>query len=193
MSEQVAVIGDGIGGLTTALALAQHGIPVTVHERASEMRAIGTGVSLWPAPLRVFDRLGIGDAVRALACSWDHAGVRRSDGRFLVRYTANQFSARLGEPTIGVHRGELQALLLGSLDADVVHTGRSCTGLQQRDARATVHFENGEAVEAGIVVGADGRRSVVRRELFGDRPLHDCRTISWRGTAAAPPGSDWHR
>lgn len=193
MIEQVAVIGGGIGGLTTALALAHHGIPITVHERAPEIREIGTGLSVWPAPLRVFDRLGIGDAVRALGHSWDHAGVRRSDGRFLMRYTAEQFSARLGEPTIGVHRGELQALLLRSLDADVVHTGRACTGLQQHDDQVTVQFENGESVAAGIVVGADGRRSVVRRELFGDRPLHDCGTVGWRGTAAAPPGSDWHR
>lgn len=193
MGERVVVVGGGIGGLTTALALAHHGIPVTVHERAPELQEIGAGLGVWPAPLRVFDRLGIGDAVRDLGCSWEEAGLRRADGRFLIRYTAAQFSDRLGEPTIGVHRGELQALLVRSLDPDVIRTGSACTGLTQRANGVTVRFEHGPSVEADVVVGADGRRSIVRRELFGDQPLRDRRTVGWRGTALAPPASDWHR
>lgn len=193
MGEPVVVIGGGIGGLTAALAVAHHGIPVTVHERAPELREIGAGLGLWPAPLRVFDRLGIGDAVRALAGPWDEAGLRRADGRFLVRYSAEQFAARLGEPTIGVHRGELQALLVRSLDADVVRTDAECTGLDQRDDGVTVRFRDGSNVDGRVVVGADGRHSTVCRMLFGDQPLHDCHTMGWRGTAVAPPGSDWHR
>lgn len=187
------VIGGGIGGLSAALALAHHGIAVTVHERAPELNEIGAGVGLWPAPLRVFDRLGIGDAVRSLAGPWDEAGLRRADGRFLVRYTVQQFSARMGEPTIGVHRGELQSLLLRSLGADRVRTGAECIDVVERDGVVTAQFADGSHATGGAVVGADGRRSAVRRILFGDRTLHDCRTVGWRGTAAAPAGSDWHR
>lgn len=186
------VIGGGIGGLTAALALARRGIPVTVHERAPELQEIGAGLGLWPAPLRVFDRLGIGDAVRSLAGPWDVAGLRRFDGKFLVRYSAEQFSARLGEPTIGVHRGELQALLVRSLDAGVVRTSAECIGLDERGDAVTAHFADGSQAHAEVVVGADGRHSAVRRILFGERPLHDCRSVGWRGTALAPPGSDWH-
>lgn len=109
----------------------------------------------------------VGDAVRSLGCSWDEAGVRRPDGRFLMRYTAEQFSPRLGEPTIGVHRGELQALLVRSLPADVVKTGVCCTGIDQSERGVTVHFQNGDSAEADIVVGADGRRSLVTSGAVG--------------------------
>jgi 2-polyprenyl-6-methoxyphenol hydroxylase-like FAD-dependent oxidoreductase len=192
MDGQVVVIGGGIGGLTTALALATRGIPVTVHERAPELHEIGAGLGLWPAPLRVFDRLGIGDAVRALSGPWSEAGLRRWDGRFLVRYTAEEFSARLGEPTIGVHRGELQALLLRSLPDGVVHTSHELVDLDEVGTTVTAHFAGGATVRGAALIGADGRRSTVRRHLFGDQPLHDCRSVGWRGTATAPPGSDWH-
>jgi len=189
----VIVVGGGIGGLTAALALVERGIPVAVHERAPELREIGAGLGLWPAPLRVLDRLGIGDEVRALAGPWLEAGLRRADGRFLVRYSVEQFSARLGEPTIGVHRGELQALLLRSLaDRATVHTDRELVDLVEHDGVVTARFADGSDAEGAVLIGADGRRSTVRRLLFGDRPLHDCRSVGWRGTATAPPGSDWH-
>ena len=118
---------EGIGGLSTALCLRQHGIACEVHERAPELNEIGAGLGLWPAPLAVFDQLGLGDAVRDLTGPWEEAGLRRADGSFLVRYTADEMTARLGGPTIGVHRGELQALLLAALPEGVVNTGRACT------------------------------------------------------------------
>lgn len=192
MDGHVVVVGGGIGGLTTALALSRRGIPVSVHERAPELHEIGAGLGLWPAPLRVFDGLGIGDEVRALSGPWVEAGLRRADGRFLVRYTAEELASHLGEPTIGVHRGELQALLVRSLPDDVVHTSHELIDLEQAGTTVTATFAGGSTASGAVLVGADGRRSTVRRHLFGDQPLHDCRSVGWRGTATAPPGSDWH-
>jgi 2-polyprenyl-6-methoxyphenol hydroxylase-like FAD-dependent oxidoreductase len=191
-ADPVAVIGGGVGGLTTALALRHQGIDCAVYERAPELCEIGAGVGVWPAALRVFDRLGLGDSVRALSSPWESAGVRRHDGRFLIRYDAGQFAARLGEPTIGVHRGELQGLLLRTLPAQIVHTGHECTDIAQRDGTVTVTFADGTAVEARAVIAADGLRSAVRASVFGPRELHDCRYVGWRGTAPEPRGADWH-
>jgi 2-polyprenyl-6-methoxyphenol hydroxylase-like FAD-dependent oxidoreductase len=190
---EVAVIGGGIGGLTTALALTRQGIGCTVYERAPELQEIGAGLGIWPAPLRVFDKLGIGDAVRELSGPWDHAGLRRWDGTYLVRYTADEFADHLGEPTIGVHRGELQALLLRSLPEGVVRVGSECIGLASWPAGVTISLADGQTIEAEAVIAADGRRSAVRDLVFGKRTLHDCKSVGWRGTAFAPEGSDWHR
>lgn len=65
----MAVIGGGIGRLTTALALVDHhGRPVTVQEGEPGIREIGTQLNVWPTPSQVFDRPGIGEA---LGCGWD--------------------------------------------------------------------------------------------------------------------------
>ena len=143
MDEPIRIVGGGIGGLTTALCLRHHGIGCVVHERAPELNEIGAGLGLWPAPLAVFDRLGLGDAVRDLTGPWDEAGLRRADGSFLVRYTAAEMTARLGGQTIGVHRGELQARLLAALPDGTVSTGRACTRIEPRSTHVVLHFEDG--------------------------------------------------
>jgi len=190
MARPVAVIGGGIGGLTTALALVSEGIDVTVHERADELREIGAGLGVWPAPQAIYDRLGIGDKVRELAGPWKTAGLRRSDGRYIVRIPIEDMRARLGGVTIGVHRGELQALLLASLPDGVVRTGQELVGLEQDSRSVRIAFADGTSTTARAVVGADGLRSRTRELLFGARRLHRCRMTGWRGTAA-PGDDDW--
>lgn len=190
----VLILGGGIGGLTTALALHQRGIDCQVHERASALAEIGAGLGLWPNALAVFDELGIGDKVRGLAGSWDVAGLRRADGRFMVQYRADQMSARLGEPTIGVHRGELQAVLVNALPHGILHLDREVIAVEDEPGGPVrVRFADGSAVEADVVIAADGRRSRIRAQLFGERPLHDCHAVGWRGTARPPAGADWCR
>ncbi len=195
MAVQVAVIGGGIGGLTTAVALQRHGIACTVNEQAPELHEIGAGVALWAPALAMIDRLGLGPAVRALGRPWTVAGLRRPDGSFLVRYTGQELASSLGAATIAVHRGELQSALLAALSPGTVHTGRRCDTIEhRRDGRIAVRFTDGAVVVADAVIGADGQRSVTRAILFGNRGarLRDCRYGSWRGTAVQPPMSDWH-
>ena len=59
----VLVVGGGIGGLAAALALARQGIHVRVLEQAAEFKEIGAGIQLGPNVFRMFERLGITDAV----------------------------------------------------------------------------------------------------------------------------------
>jgi salicylate hydroxylase len=54
----VLVVGGGIGGLSTALALSRKGIPVQVLEQAAEFKEIGAGIQLGPNVFRMFEVLG---------------------------------------------------------------------------------------------------------------------------------------
>ncbi len=194
MDGPVRILGGGIGGLTAALALHQHGIDCEVHERAPELAEIGAGLGVWPNALAVFDRLGIGDKVRGLSGAWQVAGLRRADGRYLLRYGPEEMSARLGEPTIGVHRGELQALLVNELPDGVLHLGQESVSVEDEpDAPVRVRFVDGRVLHAPAVIGADGRRSRLRAELFGERPLHQLKAVGWRGTVQEPDGAGWGR
>ena len=51
------IIGAGIGGLTTAIALAKKGIQVKIYERASEIKEVGAGVWIAPNGMKIFDKL----------------------------------------------------------------------------------------------------------------------------------------
>ncbi len=192
--EPILILGGGIGGLTTALALHRRGISCEVHERAPALEEIGAGLGLWPHALRVFDELGMGDDVRRLSGRWEVGGLRRADGRFLLEYRADQLAERLGEPTIGVHRGEFQALLVRSLPDGILHLDHECASVED-DGSGTVrvHFADGTMRAVSAVIAADGRRSRVRAQIFGTGDLHDCHAVGWRGTAAEPAGAGWRR
>ena len=59
MKQPILIVGGGLGGLTTALALAQRGWPVRVLEGAPEFGAIGYGIQFGPNIFHVFDRIGV--------------------------------------------------------------------------------------------------------------------------------------
>src|ERR1700742_1189916 len=67
----VLVIGGGIGGLATALALARQGIGVQLLEQAPEIGEIGAGIQLAANAFNALDALGVGDAARSRAVFTD--------------------------------------------------------------------------------------------------------------------------
>jgi 2-polyprenyl-6-methoxyphenol hydroxylase-like FAD-dependent oxidoreductase len=94
-------------------------------------------------------------------------------------------SRELGAPTVCVHRARLQAVLLAHAGEGRVHTGRAVTGFRDDGQRVTVTLSDGSSETGDVLVGADGLRSVVRRELLGDAPLRYAGYTSWRGVTRA--------
>ncbi|EFH32046.1 monooxygenase, partial [Streptomyces pristinaespiralis ATCC 25486] len=77
------VVGSGIGGLTAAVALRQHGWQVTVLERAASLEPVGAGIGLAPNSQRALDVVGLGDEIRGLAAWQGAGGMRNPAGRWL--------------------------------------------------------------------------------------------------------------
>lgn len=60
------VIGAGMGGLATGIALRQAGYQVEMYDRVSELRPAGAGISLWSNGVKVLNRLGLGKEIAAI-------------------------------------------------------------------------------------------------------------------------------
>jgi salicylate hydroxylase len=179
---RVAVIGAGIGGLAAACALRRHGFEVAIYERAEELGEVGAGLQLGPNAVKVLRALGIEDKLRPLACSprnmislaWDTAAER-----FREPFSA-AIEAQFGAPYLTVHRADLHRLLLEQLPARCIHAGMTCIDATSESGNAVAHFAGGAAVEADVVVGADGIRSIVREKLFGMQPARFTEQTAWR-------------
>jgi 2-polyprenyl-6-methoxyphenol hydroxylase-like FAD-dependent oxidoreductase len=171
----IVVVGGGIGGLATALAVSRPGHHVVVLERGERFTEIGAGLQLAPNGLHALDRLGLGEAVRARAVHVDE--LRFMDGvtgEHVVSLPLGKgYRRRFGNPYVVVHRAELHGLLLAACRARATIELRSAqlvTGYQQDAAAATVRLGSGALVTGDAVIGADGIHSALRRQLVGDGP-----------------------
>ncbi|MFA9445329.1 FAD-dependent monooxygenase [Egicoccus sp. AB-alg6-2] len=182
----VVVVGAGIGGLTTAIALDRLGLPVEVYERAPALAEVGAGIGLWPNAVRALDRLGVGDAVRSLAVPGTTGSARTPSGKVLLTLPAESLHVRYGAPTTGVMRAEVQRRLAERFGTDRIHLGRELVGFEQEDEHVRARFLDGSDVEGSVLVGADGLRSTVRSKLLADGPPRYRGDTAWRGLAPWP-------
>lgn len=178
---RIAIVGGGIGGLTAALALREFGFEAEVYEQAPELLDVGAAIAVWSNALRVLERLGLGDPIRA------HGGemneIRWLDSRgFLI----NRLSI---PPSVALHRADLQSTLLHALPASSIKLNHSLVFLAQHSDKVIAKFTNGASIEADFLIGADGIHSDVRAQFLGDaEPLYHGYTV-WRGISAATPSS----
>jgi len=178
-SEPILIVGGGLGGLTTALALARRGWSARVLEGAAELGAIGYGIQFGPNIFHVLDRIGVTDQVLAAADS--PVAVVMMDaltGRELVRIpTGAAFRARFKHPYIIVHRVDVHNVLLDACrqnDLIELLPEAMVTAFEDRGDRVAVSTADGRTFTGAAVVASDGVRSLFREKLIGDgepRPI----------------------
>lgn len=195
---KVAIVGGGIGGLAAALALHRRGIETKVYERSAAPGDIGAGLNLGPNALKAFRALGVEEAAVAVGVQTDRQIVRNwRSGRVILRQQRGEAIAqRFDAGFLTVHRADMVGVLLRALPERLLSFGAVCTGVEQRGAVAAARFGgDGSAVEADIVVGADGIRSAVRESLFGADAPRFTGCVCWRGLVPveAVAGSDFGR
>jgi 2-polyprenyl-6-methoxyphenol hydroxylase-like FAD-dependent oxidoreductase len=187
------IIGGGIAGLASALALTRRGWRVEVLERAPEFTEAGAGLSLWPNALRALDALGVGEPVRRRAVLAGQVGIRDAAGRWLSRAGAADLERRYG-PAAMIHRADLLTVLRATIPGEALRPGTTVTGVRPD---GTVVHSGGES-RADLVVGADGVRSVTRQSVWPDSPApRYAGYTSWRVVTPPVPvteaGESWGR
>jgi 2-octaprenyl-6-methoxyphenol hydroxylase len=177
----VIIAGAGMAGATLALALAQGGLkPVLVDpfpfETQLEPSFDGRSAAIAFSSFRAFDALGIGEDLRPHAQRIEQILV--TDGRvpgaasggptpFFLRFDAAEIAARVDNEPLGYllenRRTRLalsQAIQARSL---AIHAPAKVVGVEVADRGARVSLADGRILTAPLVVGAEGRGSLVRR------------------------------
>jgi 2-polyprenyl-6-methoxyphenol hydroxylase-like FAD-dependent oxidoreductase len=180
---KAVIIGGGITGLGSAVALTRRGMHVEVLERATEFTEVGAGLSLWPNALRALDLLGVAGPVRDQAVLQGPVGIRDPAGRWLSRTDTGELERRFG-PTAMIHRADLVAVLRDAVPDGVLHPGITVSAVR---ADGTVVHSGGEC-RADLVVGADGIHSTTRQSVWPAAPApRYAGYTSWRVVTAPVP------
>jgi salicylate hydroxylase len=199
-SDPILIAGGGVGGLAAALGLARKGRRVVVLEKASELGEIGAGIQLGPNAFHAFDRLGVGDAARAMAIYIDGLLLMDAMGGEEIAHIdlGEDFRGRFGNPYAVIHRGDLHGVFLRACRGHpLVELRTSCAvvGYTQDGARVAARLASGEAVAGAALIGADGLWSKVRAQLVGDGPPRVSGHTTYRSvipTERMPEGLRWN-
>ncbi|MCX7142866.1 MAG: 3-hydroxybenzoate 6-monooxygenase [Proteobacteria bacterium] len=167
------VAGGGIGGLALAYVLALDGHRVTVLEQSAAFGEIGAGIQLGPNIFKMFDYLGLTEAVSAV--SFFPAGLCMNDvrsGERVVRVPlAETVRAAYGFPYGVIYRADLHRIFLEACRAlanVTLRTGAKVDGYSQSGNGVRVTLSDGETLQGSALVGADGLWSRIRESVVGD-------------------------
>lgn len=179
----VLIVGGGIGGLASALALSRAGLRVRVLEQAPEFGEVGAGLQISPNCTRILRTWGLLDEVISLGVLPRRIVMKDAlDGEVLTWLDLADVERRYGAPYVVIHRTDLHGVLLQACrrgGVDLV-TNAQVTAYENRAGGAAVTVA-GERQSAPLVLAADGLHSTARETLVGDAPVNSA-YVAYRGT-----------
>lgn len=166
MKGTFTIVGAGIAGLTTAIALKQRGIDTVIFEAVPEIKGIGAGIALAANAMKALQKIGIaGDVIKAGSLLPSFT-IYDANGRIINTTDSRSAGEKYGLENLTIHRAALHEVLLSKIDPKCIHTGKRLTDIEQKEDSIVLYFEDGSMHTASYLVAADGIRSAVRQKML---------------------------
>lgn len=186
---RAVVVGGGIGGLTTAIGLRQAGVETLVLERRAEPGKLltGGGFMLWHNAFLALRQVKLDSRVAAAGSRIRFHEFRSDRDRRLARWHIDPETERIGAPAVALRRSALNTILRDAA-GDSLRLGVAYAGFEQDRDGVTVRLGDGTEERVDVLVGADGVRSAVRRDLRHgyDGPPRYAGYTAWQAITPLP-------
>ena len=184
-TQQLLIVGGGIGGLAAARAVAGMGWDVRLYERAPAFSEVGAGVQLGPNVTRILHGWGLEDELALVAAFPARLRVRSaiSGADLGVLPLGAQALERHGAPYATIHRADLHGLLqraASRLPNVQLNLGHELADFTDHGRVVTLSTGGGHPVEGDALLGADGVWSRVRQQLLDDGPPRASGHLAYR-------------
>ena len=184
---KVLIVGAGIGGLTAALCLLQRGIEVELFERSETLSDVGAGIQLPPNAMKVFEKLGISEALKKVSFAPHALEVRLGeDGRRIFSVPIDE--THWGGPYLTIHRADYIKVLKSALlerSSKALFLNTNIYSYHVSETGVTIQHSGGKSMSGDLLIGADGIKSVVRKQMLGlDKPRFTG-NAAWRAVVPA--------
>jgi 2-polyprenyl-6-methoxyphenol hydroxylase-like FAD-dependent oxidoreductase len=167
----ILVVGGGIGGLTSAIALGQRGFKVEIIEKDPAWSVYGVGIIQQGNVVRAVAALGIIDDYLDASFGYDHVEVYLPNGNLAARIPSPRLVPEYPSQ-LGISRRALQKVLADRAKAvgTNIHLGVVVESMKDDGSGVNVTFSNGTSGRYDLVIGADGLYSQIREMIFPDAP-----------------------
>lgn len=169
---RVLVVGGGIGGLSSTIALRRAGVEVDVVELNPKWDVYGVGIIQPGNAIRALDQLGLGEEAIAQGFAIQGSTFRDGDGNVLGAVPAPPLLGDKYPGMNGMTRPRLHRIFQDAVRSSgaEVKLGVTVASFAHDDDGVDVTLTDGTSGRYDLVIGADGINSLVRREVFPDAP-----------------------
>lgn len=194
---EIAIIGAGMGGLTTGIALKKFGHRVTIYEQTEHILPVGAAISLWSNGVKCLNYLGLTHQVARLGGQMDHlAYVDGLTGDVMTQFSLCPLIEEVGQRPYPVSRAELQNMLMDEFGRQDIKLGKKMLSLAEHNDMVTVRFADGTEIQTELLVGADGTHSLTRAYVLGDQvERRYAGYVNWNGlveiSSDLAPADQW--
>ena len=178
--KQFTIIGAGIAGLTTAIALRQIGLQVTIFEAAPVIKPLGAGLALAANAVKAFQKLGIAEPIIEAGRLLDAFVIQDQQGRTITRTNSKVIGRKYGTDNFTIHRAALHRELLKQAVEIPLIMGKRAIQVEQQATNVLVTFDDGTAHTTDYLIVSDGIHSPVRKQLLPDSAPRYSGYTCWR-------------
>jgi 2-polyprenyl-6-methoxyphenol hydroxylase-like FAD-dependent oxidoreductase len=179
-NNRFTIIGGGIAGLTTAIALRQIGLQPTVYEAAPTIKTLGAGLGLAANAVKAFGKLGIAEPILNAGRLLDAFIIQDQDGYTITHTDSRAISQRYGIDNFTIHRAALHRELLQQIGDTPVVTSKRAIRVSKPEGPIVVHFDDGTEQATDHLIVADGIHSAIRQQLIPDSEPRYAGYTCWR-------------
>lgn len=181
MKQKIIISGGGIAGLTAAIFLTRQGHEVTILERASSFSKSGFLISLKSFGISIMEELGLMDHIRDESSPSEFVNFREPDDHTIQGISYDKMSENI-ERSVLITRGGLHHVLYHAVK-EQVDLRFSCRieKFTQSEKGVEITLDNGEELEANLLIISEGLRSTTRQTYFPESTLEDFNVLYMGG------------
>ncbi|WP_024770957.1 FAD-dependent monooxygenase [Aquimarina macrocephali] len=184
MTNNISIIGGGIGGLVTALSFDKLNIPYRLYERAAYLKEVGAGIWLSPNALQVLEWINpaLLKEIQDSGNSFNRILVANHKLKPISDSNQEFVQKTFGYTTMAIHRGKLQQILYKYVVQENIELNKTFEEyFLNSDKSLKVNFTDGTSIQTKSIIGADGINSSVRKQLFPNSKIRYSGQTCWRG------------
>lgn len=185
---RIAIIGGGISGLCSAVALQRKGICAEVYEKEKDFSDPDTGIVLSGNAIRAFYIMGLGGQIIANGVTTNHCLVKSHSGEVIAKF--DYHSPSHIPNYLFMKRSTLMNILAEALLPGSHHMNKELIDFEQIAQTIKLNFKDGSTAEAEYLIGSDGSNSPIRKKLIPESKLTLSGSVCWRGFIDNPTFSE---